>query len=38
VAHGGVNLVGGKQILLQKGLEQDATHFAGAQNGHADVG
>jgi hypothetical protein len=38
MGNGGVNLVRGKQVLLQKGLQQDAAHLACAQNGHADVG
>jgi hypothetical protein len=33
-----VNLAGREKILLQKGLQQDAAHLAGSQNGHADVG
>jgi hypothetical protein len=27
-----------KEVLLQKGLQQDAAHFSGAQNGHANLG
>jgi hypothetical protein len=34
----GVNLIRRKQVLLQKGLQQNAAHFARAQNGHADRG
>jgi hypothetical protein len=38
VAHGGVNLLGSEEVLLQEGLQQDAAHLAGAQNGYADLG
>jgi hypothetical protein len=33
-----VNLLGSKEVLLQKSLQQDSAHLAGAQNGHADLG
>jgi hypothetical protein len=33
-----VNLIGSEEILLQKSLEQNAAHLAGAKHGDADVG
>jgi hypothetical protein len=38
MSHSCVNLVGRKEILLQKSLEQNAAHLAGAEHGNADVG
>ena len=36
--HGSVNLFWSKQVLLQKCLQQYAAHFAGSENGYANVG
>src|ERR1039458_10023697 len=33
-----VNLIRSKKVLLQEGLQQDAPHLAGAQNGYTDFG
>ncbi len=38
VRHGGVDLVGGKEILLEEGLQQNAAHLAGAEHRHVNVG
>ena len=38
VRHGGVNLPGRKQVLLEEGLQQNAAHFARAQHGQANLG
>ncbi len=38
VGDGGVDLVGGKEILLEEGLQQDAAHLARAEHGHVQVG
>ena len=32
------SLFGKQQVVLEKGLEQDAAHLAGTQNGDAQVG
>jgi hypothetical protein len=33
-----VDLVRGKEILLEKGLEQNSAHFARAENGDVQIG
>jgi hypothetical protein len=38
VGDGGVNLVWREKILFEKGLQQDAAHLAGAEDGDAYVG
>ena len=38
MGNGGVNLVGSEEILLEEGLQEDAAHFAGSEDGYADVG
>ena len=35
---GGVNLVRGEEVLLEKGLQQNAAHFARAKNGYVQFG
>jgi hypothetical protein len=33
-----VNLLGSEEVLLEKGLQQNAAHLASAQNGNANLG
>jgi len=33
-----VNLIGSEEILLQKRLQQNAAHLAGAKHGNANMG
>ena len=38
VGNGGVDVFGSEEVLLEEGLEQDAAHFAGAEDGDVEVG
>ena len=38
VRDGGVDLVRGEEVLLEKGLKQNSAHFARAENGYVQVG
>ena len=38
MGNGGGDLLGVEQIVFEEGLEQDAAHFAGAENGDAEGG
>jgi hypothetical protein len=37
MAHGGVNLIRRKEILLEESLQQDAAHLARAKKGNAHM-